>query len=112
MGMLLQLECQYLQRTVPSVGTLMGPIKESLRETFFPVIFGGEEINADFQKILGHSVKRGGLGIPYPCLSLESAYNTSKEASGELVGSRLGGTALNYIGLRDCVSGASTGARK
>ena len=90
----------------------MGPIKESLRETLFPVIFGGEEINADFQKILGHSVKRGGLGIPYPCFSFESAYNTSKEASGELVGSRLGSTDLNYIGRRDCVSGASTGARK
>ena len=31
LGMLLQLECQYLQITVPRVGTLMGPFEEALR---------------------------------------------------------------------------------
>ena len=51
----------------------MGPIEESLREKFFPTIFGGEEIDADFRKILGHGVKHGGLGIPDPRLSAESA---------------------------------------
>ena len=79
--MTLQLEWQYLQRTVPGVGNLMDPIEEALREKFFPTLFGGEEINADFRKILGHSVKHGGLGIPDPRLSAESAYNTSKAAS-------------------------------
>ena len=44
----------------------MGPIEEALREKFFPLLFGGEEINADFRKILGHGVKNGGLGIPDP----------------------------------------------
>ena len=57
LGMSLQSEWQYLQRTVPGVGTLMGPLEEALREKFFPSLFGGEEINADFWKILGHSVK-------------------------------------------------------
>ena len=56
----------------------MGPIEEALREKFFPALFGGEEINTDFRKILGHSVKHRGLGIPDPRLSAESAYNTSK----------------------------------
>ena len=36
-----QLNWQYLQMTVPGVGTLMDPIEEALREIFFPVIFGG-----------------------------------------------------------------------
>ena len=85
----------------------MGPIEETLREKFFPALFGGEEINADFRKILGHSVKHGGLGIPDPRMSEESAYNTSKGDSGELVGSLLGGSALNYVGHRACVSKAS-----
>ena len=67
--MLLQLDWKYLQSTVPGVGTLMGPIEEDLRYKFFPTLFGGEEINADFRKILGHSVKHGGLGIPDPRLS-------------------------------------------
>ena len=49
LGMLLQLEWYYLQRTVPGVGTLMGPIEEALREKFFPALFEGEEINANFR---------------------------------------------------------------
>ena len=38
----LQSEWQYLQRTVPGAGTLMGPIEEALREKLFPSLFGGE----------------------------------------------------------------------
>ena len=59
----------------------MGPIEEALREKILPSLFGGEDIDADFQKILGHSVNHGGLGITDPRLSAESAYNTSKAAS-------------------------------
>ena len=44
----------------------MGPIEEDLREKFFPSVFGGEEITADVRKILGHSVKHGGLYVPDP----------------------------------------------
>ena len=98
--MSLQLEWQYLQRTVPGVGTLTGPIEKFLGEIFFPALFRGEEINADVRKILGHSVKHIGLGIPDPRLSSDSANNTSKEDSGGLVDSLLGGSSLNYIGHR------------
>ena len=109
--MSLQLEWQYLQRTVPGVGTLMGPIAEALREKFFPVLFGGEEITYDFRKILGHSVKHSGLGIPDPWSSSESAYNTSKAASRELVDSILGGSVLNYVSHKACVRKASQTVR-
>ena len=61
--MLLQLEWQYLQSTVPGVVTLIGPIEEALREKLLPVPFREEEINANFHKVLSHSVKYGGLGI-------------------------------------------------
>ena len=90
----------------------MGPIEEALRDKFFPALFVGEEINSNFRKILGHSVKHGGLVIPDPQLSAESAYNTSKVASGELVDSRLGCYALNYVGHRVCVRRASLAARR
>ena len=109
--MSLQSEWQYLQRTVPGVGTLMGPIEEALREKFFPALFGGEDITSNFRKILGHSVKHGGIGIPYPQQSVESAYITSKAARRELVDSLLGGSVLNYIGHRACVRKASQLAR-
>ena len=42
---------------------------------------------------------------------MESAYNTSKAASGELVDSLLGGYALNYVGHRAYVRKASLAAR-
>ena len=41
LGVSLQLDWQYLQRTVPGVGTLMGPIEEALRDKLFPALFGG-----------------------------------------------------------------------
>ena len=100
-----------LQRTVPGIGTLMGPIEEALREKSPPSLFRGEEITADFRKILGHSVKHGGLGIPDPRLPAECAYNTSKAASRELVDSLLGGSVLNYVGHRACVRKAIQTAR-
>ena len=109
--MSLQSEWQYLQRTVPGVGTLMGLIEEALREKFFPSLFGGEEIDADFRKILGRGVKHGDLGIPDPQLSAECSYNTSKAASREIVDSLLGGSVLNYVGHGACVRKASQLAR-
>ena len=50
LGMLLQSEWQYLQRTVPGVGTLMGPIEEALREKLFPSLFGGRRSHPTFGK--------------------------------------------------------------
>ena len=105
--MLLQSKWQYLQRTVPGVGNLMGPIEEALREKPPPSLFGGEDITAEFRKILGHNVKHGTLGIPDPRLSEESAYNTSEAASRELVDSLLGSSVLNYVGHRACICKAS-----
>ena len=42
--MFLQLECKYLQRTVPRVDTMMGTIEEALREKSPPTLFRGEYI--------------------------------------------------------------------
>ena len=109
--MLLQLEWKYLKRTFPGVGTMMGPIEEALRDNPPPSLFRGEDITANFLQILGHSVKHGGLGITDFRLSAESAYNTSKEASRELVDSILGGSVLKYVGHRACVRTASQTAR-
>ena len=107
--MSLQLEFQYLQRNFPGVRTLVGPIELELRETFFPALIGGEGFDADFHKFLGHIRKSGSLVIPYPWSSEESAYNTSNVASGEMVGSLTGVTALNYVGYRAFVRGDSGG---
>ena len=82
LGISIKPEWQYLQRTVPRVRTLMIPIEESIREILFPELLGEEEVNVNFWKILGRSVKHGGLGIPDPQLSAENAYSTSKASCG------------------------------
>ena len=64
----------------------MGLIEDSLREAFFPELFGREEVKSDLKEILGHIMKRGGLGITDPQLPTERAYNTSKAAGEVLVG--------------------------
>ena len=66
LGMLFQLKCQYLKKTATVVSNLMSLIEEDQREKFFPVLFRREEINDDFRKILGHSVRHGSLGILDP----------------------------------------------
>ena len=116
LGISLKIECHYLKKTVPGVGNLMGPIEEALKENPPPppppTLFGGEETDTDFRKKLGHRVKNGGLCIPDPRLSAKIVYNTCNAASGELVDSIPGRTALNYVGHRACVRGASAGKRK
>ena len=77
-----------------------------------PCAIRGGGVDVDFQKIIGHIVKCVGLGITDPKPSAESAYNTSKASSGEVVDSLLGGTALNYVGHKACVHRASAGAIK
>ena len=52
---------------------MMFPIEDALIEAFSPTLLVGEEVSANLREILGHSVKRGGLGIPDPRLSTERA---------------------------------------
>ena len=86
-----QLEWKYLQRTVPGL----------------PRDFRGGGVDANFQTILVNRVKRGKLGITYPWLSVDSPHSTSNAACGELRGSLLGGTNLNYVRHRACVCRAN-----
>ena len=100
--MLIYLKWQYLQSTVPGVGTVMDPIEDALTEAFFLRFFGGEEVSAYLREILGHSMKRGVLCIPDLRLLAERAYRTSKADSEVIVGSLLGGSDLNYIVHKGC----------
>ena len=47
LGTSLEIEWKYLQRNVYGVSSMMGPIEDSLREVFFPALFGVEEASAD-----------------------------------------------------------------
>ena len=82
MGMLLQLKWHYLRSTVPELDTLMGPIEKALREKFFCTLFGGENITADFRKILGHIAKNGSLDIPDPIFQQRVHTTTTRQLVG------------------------------
>ena len=90
----------------------MGPIEDSLRDAFFPALFGGEEASSNFRDILGHSVKHGGLGIPEYQMLAECANNTSNAAREVLVGSLLGGNNLNDIEHKSCMCRSGAEAQK
>ena len=62
-----------MQRTVPGVGTMMGPTENALIEAFLPALFGREEVSINLREILGHIMKYGGLGIPLPQMLAERA---------------------------------------
>ena len=47
LGGAIQIEYQYLKSTVVMIGTMMGPIEDSLREAFFPSLFGWGEVRSD-----------------------------------------------------------------
>ena len=49
LGVSLQIKCQYLQRTVPGVDTLVDPIEDALILAFFPKMFLGEEVSANLR---------------------------------------------------------------
>ena len=90
-----------LQTIVPEVGNTKVLIDISLRNNLLPALLVGEEFDANFRKILGHSITCGEIGIPETQRSEESSYITSKDNYGELLGSIVGGIELKYIGHRE-----------
>ena len=85
LGMLLQLEWQYLQRNILGFGALMEPIESDPRKEFLPFLFGGEEVDDNPRELLGNGVKRGRVGIPYPRKLVEPVHETPEEACKMLV---------------------------
>ena len=63
---LIQLKWHCMKITIPKVGNLVGPIETSLRETFFPALFGWYNVNSNLWQILVHSIKHGGLELLNP----------------------------------------------
>ena len=57
LGMLLQLEWQYLQKIVLGFGSLMEPIESALREDFSSGLFRVDEVDDDLRELLENDVK-------------------------------------------------------
>ena len=112
LGVSIQIKWQYLQITVPGIGTMVVSIEEYPRETLSPALCGKKEVGENFHKILGHSVNCDDLGILDPHMELEHAYSTSKVRFGDMVGYLLGGTKLNYVCHSICAHNDSVESNK
>ena len=86
-----------------------GSYQGSPKRDFLPRAIWGEEVDAEFRKILQHRINCSGLGTLDPMFLLYGAYNTSKADCGELVDYFLGGTILIYVGHRESVRRAIFG---
>ena len=80
-----------------------GSYQGSPKRDFLPRAIWGEEVDAEFRKILQHRINCSGLGTLDPMFLLYGAYNTSKADCGELVVSFFGDTELSYVGHRESV---------
>ena len=112
LGMLLQLEWEYLQRKVQGVGSLTEFLEAALVEAFFCALFEGEEVNDGLREILGHSVKHGGLGIPEPRRKSVWVHETSVTRCEALLDSLVGVSDQNYVRNWSCVRTDRSGAQK
>jgi hypothetical protein len=100
LAMSLQGEWQYLLRTVPGAGALMGPIEKAIREVFLPALFGepdaGGCITDDEREMYGLSVRHTGLGIPNPCTTGDQCLDMSESCCSMLTASIREGEDLVY----------------
>ena len=99
----LQSQWAYVSRCVPGVGPLLAPVEEAIQQHLIPALLGAslEEAakdtktsEADLRRLLGNSVKNGGMAIRDPVASAERARNCSVAASKVLVESLVGGGSL------------------
>ena len=109
-----QNKCQYVQRVIAGIGGLFALLKRMIRNHFLPSLIGIHacEMDGDYQNLLTHSVKTGGLAVRNPIETAEYALKTSKMMTRHLVTSLV----ENYVLFdpsehRRAVSLESVGAR-
>ena len=100
---------EVLAKNCPQSWNYDGSYQGVPKRDFLPRAIWGEEVDAEFRKILQRRFKCNGLSIPDPMFLLYGAYNTSKADCGELVVSFFGDTELSYVGHRESVRRAIFG---
>ena len=85
----LQMEWQYVQRVVSGIGPQFAPVEEAITSKLLPSLLDTDPDKCAFlpsnRKLLELPVKCAGMGIPNPCTSAESAFNTSTQVTSMLV---------------------------
>jgi hypothetical protein len=109
--MSLQQEWCYIARTCPDIGALFEPVEKEIRGSFLPALLGVEFVDADLRALVAQGVKQAGLAIRNPVDVAHQLFDSSKQATDEIVGSLRYGTELNLAEHRQKVRGANQLAR-
>ncbi|KAL7458901.1 hypothetical protein ACHAXS_000437 [Conticribra weissflogii] len=84
----LKTKCQYVCHVVPGIAADLAPIEKAICCNFLPALFGGSSpmvINNNFHRLLGQSVKMGGIGIRDPTKVANRLFHVSKDATAILI---------------------------
>ena len=95
------------------IGALSDPLERMIRDHFIPSLIGipASKIDGDYQNLLTHSVKTGGLAVRNPLETAEYDLETSKMMTRHLVSPLVDNDVLfNPNEHRRAVSLASVGA--
>jgi hypothetical protein len=109
--MSLQQEWCYVARTCPDIGALFEPVEKEILGSFLPALLGVEFVDADLRAQIAQGVTQAGLAIRNPVDVAHQLFESSKQATEEIVSSLRHGTELNLAEHRQKVRGASKYAR-
>ena len=75
----------YLQRVIPSCGSLFSDLTDLLRTTFLHALFGCEITSLE-QQLFSLPVRFGGLGLSVPTASAADLFTASRHATQVIIG--------------------------
>jgi len=74
----LQMEWQFVHRTVSDAGTLFDGVEEALASEFLPSLFGvDEDVRFKYRKLVELPVRHGGLSLSNPTTNSKHCYKSS-----------------------------------
>ena len=73
----------FVQRTIPSISHLFGPLEECIRQKFIPAIIG-RNVSDNERELLSLPVRLGGLGIVNPTETADREYQASRKITEDL----------------------------
>ena len=111
----LQVEWQYLCRCVPGVGQHLAPVEAAIRMLLIPALLQVKpgDVKNELHTLQSHGFKTGGKNLRNPGTGADRLFQASEDASGVLMVSLLGGTALDSVTHRaQQVRGVGAAAQK
>ena len=101
----LQMEWQYVHRTVSDAGTFFDGVEEALASEFLPSLFGvDEDITCKYRKLAELPVRHGGLSLSNPTTNSKECYKSSTLYCSHLLSALRGRVQYSPVDNLECQS--------